>query len=287
MTTGFITIDESIRQTAVKAQEKKLGRQCPSCKQYPFYYPHGTAVCQGHVYSMAGKSELGMSGYCEFCFDAIEPEDERALRTGGQQVEGIPHDLPLEGQVLQTVTNLDDYDVQSGRFDTGDKEDAQVITSLVRKDIGSRTHKVVIDLDLPAQPIPSSTEGHFHLYIDHEMEEDVYMELLTALGKAGLVEPGYVRASHERKLTAVRLPWIHKPTPPEDEDDPEDDDVELLMDETAKASFATPTPDPWPEPEPVCTCGPGKELVTRMLDAEPHFAGCPRWGTKLPDPKPF
>lgn len=31
-------------------------------------------------------------------------------------------------------------------------------------------------------------------------------------------------------------------------------------------------------PEPVCTCGPGKEQVTRILGREPHFAGCPRWG---------
>ena len=33
--------------------------------------------------------------------------------------------------------------------------------------------------------------------------------------------------------------------------------------------------------EPVCTCGPGKELVCHSWGSEPHYAGCPRWGTPL------
>lgn len=34
-------------------------------------------------------------------------------------------------------------------------------------------------------------------------------------------------------------------------------------------------------PEPVCTCGEGREQVTRFWGNEPHYAGCPRWGTPL------
>lgn len=270
----LMIIEEAIRDTQVRAQEKQLGRKCPTCKLYPFYYPHGTAVCEGHVYSKAGKSELGMTGMCEFCFDSLESPEERAERTGGVVDPDADHELPLDGQVLQTVTNLDTYDVVSGRYDTSDPEAAQVITSRTAAD--HRKHKVIIDLDMPAQLIPSSTEGHFHLYIDHEMDWTAYAKLLTALGEAGILEPGYVRASLERELTAVRLPWVKKPEPAAEEL------VEMLLDEEAKSSFAFVTPDPNAPPEKVCTCGPGKELVTRMLDAEPHFAGCPRWGTKLP-----
>ena len=256
MTTGFITIDESIRQTVAAAQEKKLGRPCPTCKLYPAYYPHGTAVCEGHVYSVAGKSELGMTGMCEFCFDSLEPEDERAERTGGVIDETVDHELPLDGQVLQTVTNLDTYDVTSGRFDTSDPEAAQVITSRTAAD--HRKHKLIIDLDMPAQLIPSSTPGHFHLYVDHEMPWSVYAKLLVALGDAGILEPGYVRASLERELTSVRLPWVKKPSP--------------AAQELVDAILAQQPP------EPVCTCGPGKETVAHNLGNEPHFVGCPRWG---------
>lgn len=210
------TVKQIALDMKIKAQESQFGRPCPTCKLYPFYLDYGTALCEGHVYSPNGRSELGITGMCEWCWDQMEPEDEKALRTGGTIDNSVPHDLPLEGLVLQTVTNLNDYDVQSGRYDTEDKEAAQVITSLVAQP-GPRKHKLVIDLDLPAQLIPSSTPGHFHLYVDHEMDEGVYMELLAALGKAGLVEPGYVRASHERKLTAVRLPWVHKPSPAAEE----------------------------------------------------------------------
>lgn len=86
-------------------------------------------------------------------------------------------------------------------------EDATLVSSLTT----SGKHAPVIDLDLPAQLIPSTTPGHFHLYIDHELEWDVYLELLQALAKAGLVEDGYVQASARREQTMVRKPGVLKP----------------------------------------------------------------------------
>jgi hypothetical protein len=68
----------------------------------------------------------------------------------------------------------------------------------------------VLDLDLPAQLIPSSTPGHFHLYLDVELSHSTYMDLLTALAAAGIIERGYADASRERGYTAVRLPWVRK-----------------------------------------------------------------------------
>lgn len=122
--------------------------------------------------------------------------------------------LPLEGQVLQIVPNIGSYKPDeeihnTERRDTDDVEKATVITSRVA---GSARHKVVLDLDLPAKLIPSTTPDHFHLYIDHELDWDVYVELLRALVKAGLVEPGYLGASEARGFTAARLPWVKKET---------------------------------------------------------------------------
>jgi len=156
-------------------------------------------------------------------FDAIPEDVMEAINTGSVTTPGerVP---PLEGLVLQTVTNLDTYDAQSGRFDTEDVEIAQVITSTtdesVTKSIVEHRHKVVLDIDLPAKLIPSSTPGHFHLYIDHEIPHNDYMNLLLALMKAGLIEPGYYNASLERGFTAARLPWVKKP----------DDRVQALVD---------------------------------------------------------
>ncbi len=120
------------------------------------------------------------------------------------------HESPMPGQVYQTVDNMDVYDAQTGRYATQDLDEAQVITSRVDV-VGEATHKLIIDLDLPAQLIPSSTPGHFHLYVDKEIPDAAWQTLMYALAAAGLIEPGYMRASIARGFTAVRLPWVKKP----------------------------------------------------------------------------
>jgi hypothetical protein len=111
----------------------------------------------------------------------------------------------MPGQMLAAVELDGAYD--SERILTTDAATANVITSQIA---GTDLHKPVLDLDLPAQLLPSSTPGHFHLLIDKEMTCSVYVKLLVALMDAGLVEPGYVSASIERGHTAVRLPWVRK-----------------------------------------------------------------------------
>lgn len=76
----------------------------------------------------------------------------------------------------------------------------------------TRKHMPVIDIDVKAFLIPSTTLGHSHLYIDHEVEWEDYIAMLKAMAKCGIVEPGYVSASEARGYTAVRLPWIKKQT---------------------------------------------------------------------------
>lgn len=71
-------------------------------------------------------------------------------------------------------------------------------------------HRPLLDIDMPAKLIPSTTPGHFHLFIDREMPWCQYARLLRALGRAGILEPGYVTASLERGYSAVRLPWVKK-----------------------------------------------------------------------------
>ena len=58
------------------ADEVKMGRQCPRCKHFPFYAPHDEALIEGHVYSEEGMAEIGITGYCEFCFDLVTKEPD-------------------------------------------------------------------------------------------------------------------------------------------------------------------------------------------------------------------
>jgi len=90
--------------------------------------------------------------------------------------------------------------------------DANVVSSI---DPGTHPgslakHRPVLDLDVPAFLVPSSTPGHSHLYLDVEMDDAIFWRLLEVLADAGVLEPGYVRACQSRGYTSVRLPWIKK-----------------------------------------------------------------------------
>ena len=93
---------------------------------------------------------------------------------------------------------------------------ADIVTSKQRKIRYSRNydpeyfHTPVLDIDVPAMLVPSSTPGNHHLYIDVPMTWSQYKRLLNVMCEVGILEPGYVNASKERGFTAVRLPWIRK-----------------------------------------------------------------------------
>lgn len=143
---------------------------------------------------------------CEFIFEAPPnppPVDVRSKRDQVLDLSWFEHDYYkverwADGSHLgetsddRHVTNLDDADIISSQI------------------AGTNGHTIMLDLDVPARLVPSSTKGHSHLYIDVVNDWDTICYLLDALGMAGVLEPGYVRASKERGYTALRLPWVRK-----------------------------------------------------------------------------
>lgn len=125
---------------------------------------------------------------------------------------------PWPGQVLRSVIALNGYDgAESDERVVTDIEHATVVTSEVegrspQGDTGplADLHRPVLDIDFPAELVPSSTPGHFHLYLDRFMSWERYEKLLTALAEAGVIEQGYADAAIRRGYSAVRLPWIKK-----------------------------------------------------------------------------
>lgn len=100
----------------------------------------------------------------------------------------------------------------------------------------SHTHRPVLDLDRPytaqdalqidylfaeyslkpselVEVVPSTTEGHCHLYLQFMVPERQYMRILMYLAVFGLIETGYATASIARGGTFVRLPGVKKEVP--------------------------------------------------------------------------
>lgn len=71
-------------------------------------------------------------------------------------------------------------------------------------------HAVLLDLDVPAYLVRSSTEDHHHLYVETRARWEDYVEFLNAAAKIGMIEQGYANACIERGATSLRLPWIKK-----------------------------------------------------------------------------
>lgn len=89
---------------------------------------------------------------------------------------------------------------------------ANLVSSKVKTegDEANDLHRPVLDIDVPAYLVPSSRPGHSHLYIDVEIPEDKYFNLLDALADCGILEKGYAGVSRARDASAVRLPWVQK-----------------------------------------------------------------------------
>lgn len=126
--------------------------------------------------------------------------------------KSIPHEHPMPGQMLIRVRDWhssDSEDQSTGPEPVTELDRANAVTSAV--DYTQRKmHRPVLDLDVPAKLIPSTTEGHHHLLIDVPMSWEQYQKLMTVLAEVGIVEPGYTQASVARGYSAVRLPWVKK-----------------------------------------------------------------------------
>lgn len=93
---------------------------------------------------------------------------------------------------------------------TDDLTQAEVVTSSIETERFGDFHRPFLDIDFPVAVLPSSTEGHHHLYIDKQMTWGQYSKLLKVLAEVGIIEDNYAKASIARGHTAIRLPWIKK-----------------------------------------------------------------------------
>ena len=91
--------------------------------------------------------------------------------------------------------------------------EAQVMSSELKPtpwDEHRGQHVIALDIDHEAYLVPSTHQGHSHLYVAVACQWDDYVEFLKAAAKIGLIEHGYYEASKKRGGTFLRVPWLKK-----------------------------------------------------------------------------
>lgn len=112
--------------------------------------------------------------------------------------------LRNDGVLAPRLVEMEEYHVQVP------ESEANLVSSRVDIEGVENIHAPVLDIDLAAELVPSSTPGHFHLYIDKLMTWEKYEKLLYALRDCGVISKGYVGASIARGATFVRKKGVKK-----------------------------------------------------------------------------
>lgn len=87
---------------------------------------------------------------------------------------------------------------------------SEIQPNLISSKTTTGKQKPIIDLDFEFEIKPSSTPGHYHLYLNHEISNTRFVVLMAALWFSGVVEMGYAVWSIRRMGNFVRPPGVQK-----------------------------------------------------------------------------
>jgi len=124
----------------------------------------------------------------------------------------IPKSFYGNKTVRADIKGTSATDPGSDSWEAREIDSANMITSLI-EDGGwtpSDYHKPLLDIDYGAELVPSSTPGHYHLYLDTAVPKDAYFRFLQAAMEAGIIQKGFYDGAVRRGATSVRLPWVKK-----------------------------------------------------------------------------
>jgi hypothetical protein len=132
--------------------------------------------------------------FFRFCNDLIAGNlNPKALELFQSSPDDIVNQIHNFAQVVEDDLPLQEANAVSSRYHFGED-----------------MHRVVLDLDMEALLVPSSTKGHYHLILDKVVPWEIYQELLMALARAGIISSGYAEASIIKGATWIRTPWNKK-----------------------------------------------------------------------------
>lgn len=91
-------------------------------------------------------------------------------------------------------------------------EERAAANKVAGRDIAPPTqrHYILLDLDHEAELIPTSTSGHFHLYIKHAVTSVQLDKFVEVCEEIGLIQPGIKKGWKERGALCLRKPGVIK-----------------------------------------------------------------------------
>src|SRR5881398_984978 len=108
-----------------------------------------------------------------------------------------PIDYPVwlsQNEKLDIDFASTEYDGSNAHVPVERMKDANALSSKTK----SGHHKVLLDLDVEHYYVPSSTEGHGHLYINVDLSTAQYNVLLFTLQHLGIIQKGFAFLSIKR-----------------------------------------------------------------------------------------
>lgn len=118
---------------------------------------------------------------------------------------------PLPTRLFFYSAEMDATGGDSNRtFPTDAKECPRDEANLIGSLCDDGRHMPVLDFDILARLVPSTTPGHGHLYIDVPMPWDKFRALLEALRDCGIIQAGFANASINREASMCRPEWVKK-----------------------------------------------------------------------------
>jgi hypothetical protein len=157
------------------------------------------------------------------------------------------------------VSDIDHANVVSSELDPAKQDPADPPLP------SGKRHIVALDIDYPAYVVPSSTPGHYHLYLDVPggIEQWRWESFIKGCTVAGIVEHGYGHVSLSRGHTNLRLPWVSKAEGDTPKKEPED---------LPKALEPDPWSDPWGVESVKPTSAAELKVTSPLADAQVKVA---------------
>lgn len=121
----------------------------------------------------------------------------------------------LHTRKLWYSPELDDPEVNvnyadDNRYEVMTYDEANLVSSNDSMSFDTGKHLPVLDIDFDAHLEPSTTAGHYHLYLNKRLSWENYVKLLDVMQEVGLLEQGFVKLSKERRGTFARKPGHKK-----------------------------------------------------------------------------